>query len=39
MDQALLVYLTNQKKKQTRKDVESKRDIKELKKQPAEVVV
>jgi hypothetical protein len=39
MDQALLVYLANQKKKQTRKDVESKRAIKELKKQPAEVVV
>jgi hypothetical protein len=32
MDQALLVYLANQKKKQIRKDVESKRAIKELKK-------
>lgn len=39
MNQALIVYLISQKKKQTRKDVESKRAIKELKKQPTEVVV
>ena len=35
MNKALIVYLVGQKKKMARKDVESKRAIKELKKQPA----
>jgi len=33
MNKALIVYLVNQKKKAARKDIESKRAIKELKKQ------
>lgn len=39
MNQALIVYLVSQKKKKTRQDVESKRALKELKKQPAELLV
>jgi hypothetical protein len=39
MNQALIVYLVSQKKKKARQDVESKRAIKELKKQPAELLV
>jgi len=35
MNQALIVYLVGQKKQAARKDVESKRAVKELKKQPA----
>jgi hypothetical protein len=35
MNKALIVYLIDQKKKTARKDIESKRAIKELKKQPA----
>lgn len=37
MNHALIVYLVDQKKKMTRKDVESKRAIKELKKQTTSV--
>jgi len=33
MNKALIVYLFNQKKKEARKDIESKHAIKELKKQ------
>jgi len=35
LNNALIVYLIDQKKKMARKDVESKHAIKELKKQPA----
>lgn len=35
LNSALIVYLIEQKKKKARKDVESKRAVKELKKQPA----
>jgi hypothetical protein len=35
MNKALIVYLVNQKKKQTRKDVESQHAVTELKKQSA----
>lgn len=35
MNKALIVYLVGQKKKAARKDVESKRAVNELKKQPA----
>jgi len=35
MNKALIVYLVSQKKKEARKDVESKHAIKELKKQPS----
>jgi len=35
LNNALIVYLIDQKKKMARKDVESKRAVKELKKQPA----
>jgi hypothetical protein len=35
MNKALIVYLVNQKKKQARKDAESKHAVTELKKQSA----
>lgn len=35
MKKALIVYLVNQQKKEARKDVESKRALKELKKETA----
>lgn len=34
MNKALIIYLVNTKKQMARKDVESKRAIKELEKQP-----